>query len=252
MNEDLLVVIARLALVIIYGYIMFFFRKGYTKSKEAGFKNMFFLGYAFMFLFLFLYSIGAFANDLLDFLLESWSSTALETSFPKPSGLELNPIVEFIENLYRPLFVLGLIACELIFAAQVYPLEKMLKWEKTPGVKAMIVSAALMLLLFIPALQWTIVSSLIIYLSIAGIGYGFVMNIAVNIKLAHASTGAIRRRSIMIILASLLFYIGFIWSLEVGWAKFFGDLSIKWDIVFGSIAIAVSAFLFRTGFRSQL
>jgi hypothetical protein len=80
------------------------------------------------------------------------------------------------------------------------------------------------------------------------------MNIGVNIKLAAVSTGELRRRSISIIFASLFFYLGFIWTLEIGEISLGTIFSIAgyasaWDTVFGSVLQVISALLYRQGLR---
>ncbi|MBD3349973.1 MAG: hypothetical protein GF364_00625 [Candidatus Lokiarchaeota archaeon] len=245
-------IIARILVVIVFLYMMLLFRSNYIMQKKDGFENRFLSGYAFMFLFLLGYQIVVTILEIVEYF-SDFRTVELQQEFPIPEGLALNGLVIFLENLYKPIFILGLIALLILFAAQIYPLEKMLGWKSAPGTKAMLIISATMLLIFIPGIAWTLPSAFILIACFAGVGYGFSMNIAVNVKMALTTTGAIRRRSIMIILASALFYVGFIWVLEIGWADLIWEgFSLDWDIIFGSTLIVISAFLYRSGLTGRI
>ncbi|MHA1341584.1 MAG: hypothetical protein ACTSRZ_16740 [Promethearchaeota archaeon] len=250
---EIIAMIMNFALIAVYAYLFWFFRKKFAEQQKAGYTNMFLRGYSFMFFFLLIFQIGASIVNVVDLLSKTFHSTQLQVPFPgKPT--DLIPFIAFISNLLRPIFILGLISLELLFAAQIYPLEKALNWNKTPGVKFMIITALAQFLLFIPIITWTVFGALIIYTTFAGLFYGFFMNIAVNIKLAISTTGEIKRRSIIIIFASFLFYLGFVWRLEVGWTRIIIPLldELRWDIVFGSFVIIIAAFLYRNGLSGKI
>jgi len=250
---DFLSIIANFMLILVYSYLFILFRKRYNIQKKEGYINAFLRGYSFMFLSLFIFQVSSSIINLIDAFLEEFKVTQLQFYFPgKPA--ELNAFIKFISNLLRPLFILGLCLFELIISAQVYPLEKALNWKKVPGVKFMIITALSLFLLFIPAITWTNFGAVLIYASVAGILYGFGMNILINIKLAFSTVGDVKRRSTYIIFASFLLYFGFVWYLQVGWTEILipSLTDLSWDVVFGAIMIIISALLYRTGLAGRI
>lgn len=249
--EQEAVLLARIALVFVYLYMMLFFRKNYLKSKEAGFVNRFFLGYALFFGALFIFQIGIAFNEIMgvvDSTLVAW----VRAGFPDPRPQD----VPVLSNMVLPLYILGLIAMLSVIAAQVYPVEQTIGWTRTPGTFILAILAGSMTLVFVPALTWTLLTAVLLFAAIGGVLYGLLLNISVNIKLAVVSTGDLRLRSIAIIFASFLFYIGFIYTLEVkeiSLGEIFGiaGFSMKWDLVFGSVLQGLSALLYRQGLRSR-
>lgn len=242
-----LALLALIVMVGVYLYLTLMFRKKYISQKAAGFRNTFLIGYAFMFLFLMCYQAGYTIVTIIDELSTSFSAVDLQEYFPGMPA-ELSPLLNFIKNLIRPIFVIGLIAAGMLFAAQAYPLESMIGWKKTPGVKIVMAINLSLFLIFIPSITWTTLAAVLILACCGGMAYGLFINIAVNIKLIATTTGVIKRRSIIIILASALFYLGFVWSLKVGWSEMIHPYfnSYDWDTVFGSILIIISTILYRT------
>jgi hypothetical protein len=253
--ENDAVLVARFCLVAAYFYMFWFFRKNYLKSKTAGFTNKFFVGYAFFFGVLFAFQIGISVYELSEYLVPG-STTWLRADFPG-ANVEANlDAVLFLYNLVLPLYIIGVSSMVLLIAGQVYPLELTLNWNKSPITKYLIIVSAGLMLVFIPAITWTLYTFVFCFASILGVAIGLVMNIGVNIKIAVVSTGELRRRSIAIIFASLLFYVGFIWTLEIGEISIgaifnIAGFSLKWDLVFGSILQGFSALLYRQGLRMK-
>jgi hypothetical protein len=251
--EKEIVLVTRFCIIAVYFYMFVFFRKNYLKSKAAGFTNKFFVGYAFFFLALFALQVGMSFYELADYVAPG-SGAWVRESFP--GEVEGRAAVLFLYNLVQPLYILGVSGMVLLIAAQVYPLELTLNWNKTIITKYLIIVSASMLLVFIPALTWTLFTFIICFAAVLGVVLGLVMNMGVNIKLAAVSTGELRKRSIAIIFASLLFYFGFIWTLEIqeislGELFSIASYQTEWDIVFGYVLQVISAILYRQGLRMR-
>nr|MDO8111504.1 hypothetical protein [Candidatus Sigynarchaeota archaeon] len=251
--ESEAVLIARFALVVVYFYMFWFFRKNFLKSKESGFVNKFFVGYAFFFLALFIFQIGMSLYTLSDYLAPG-STSWLRTDFPGADNPANTANLFFLYNLVLPLYITGVAFMLVLIAGQIYPLELTLNWSKSPGTKYLLIVAAALMPVFIPAVTWTIYTFVVCLAALIGVVYGLFMNIFVNIKIAAVSTGDLRRRSIAIIFASILFYLGFIWTLEIGeisLGRIFDipGYTMQWDIVFGCFIQGISALLYRQGLK---
>nr|MDO8087958.1 hypothetical protein [Candidatus Sigynarchaeum springense] len=243
--ETEIVLITRFCLVGVYFYMFWFFRKNYIKSKAAGFINKFFVGYAFFFLVLFGFQVGYSITEMGDYF--HWFSTAwIRGDFLGYSEPDIIAPTLFLYNLVQPIFILGIASLMLLIAGQVYPLELTLNWNKAIITKYLLIVAAGVMTIFIPVLTWTYYAFGFLLAAIVGVIIGLLMNIGVNAKLARISTGELRRRSITIIFASILFYLGFIWTLEIKEISL-GDFA--WDTAFGSILQGISAILYRQGLR---
>lgn len=234
-------------LIFVYLTVAVFFIKKYKKSKAAGFANMFFLGYAIFFTALFSVQI-ALAGDALWGYLEPTATNWLRGQFPGHDIPENQDKILFLYNTVQPLYIIGLSALLLLQAAQIYPLEKTVNWERAIGTKTLVVIAVGLWLVFIPALTWTYLTFALLFGTILGIVYGLVINVGVNIKLAVMTTGDLRKRSLAIIFASILFYFGFIITLEIQELSITGDG--KLDIVLGCIIQTLSAILYWRGLRT--
>lgn len=239
------VLITRICLVGVYFYMFWFFRNNYLKSKAVGFINKFFVGYAFFFLVLFGFQVGYAITELGDYF--HWFSTAwIRGDFLGTGDDAVMAPTLFLYNLVQPIFILGIASLMLLVAGQVYPLELTLNWNKTIITKYLLIVAAGVMTIFIPVLTWTYYAFGFLFAAILGMVIGLLMNIGVNAKLARETTGELRKRSITIIFASLLFYMGFIWTLEIEEISL-GDFA--WDTVFGSVLQGFSALLYRRGLR---
>jgi hypothetical protein len=239
-----------------YFLIWVYFYRRYKQSKDAGFKNSFFMGFMVVFLLLMLFS-------LLYGIYEAWwwnlESTAgvfdLKRSF---SWTEVeNPdaypaVVYAMRNQYRPLYLSFYFLLNVVIASLVYPLEQAIGLKKTPFTKMMIVCGALEFLNFIPAIALSYIGVVIIIIGFFGVIIGLFLNIGVNIKLYRDSTGTIRRRSLFAILAFLILGVGLWASMEVGFASFFvAGASYRWDIILGSILQGFAVVFYRIGFGQE-
>ncbi|MHA1793934.1 MAG: hypothetical protein ACTSVI_14935 [Promethearchaeota archaeon] len=243
---------ARLSLAFIYFGVFFFFKKNYVKAKKNGFVNKFFLGYAAFYIFLFGFQVTQVIYALdRDILATNFFESASQM-FPLPPGSSTDS-VPYLSNLVRPLYVFGLAALSCLVGMQIYPLELVINWKKWPITKFLLVTAAGLMLVFIPAFTWTLYSFFIFLACLIGIILGLILNIGVNIKLAFVSTGELRKRSIFIIFASLLFYLGFLWTLEIKEISLMVPLGLNsdFDIVFGSIIQGISSACYFIGLRSK-
>ncbi|MFX0099136.1 MAG: hypothetical protein ACFFCS_06100 [Candidatus Hodarchaeota archaeon] len=247
LNE--LALFMRFMLIGVYFYMVYLFRSSLKKYKESKFINWFFVGYSIFFFSLFVFQIGHSITELLNYIFPELGFLA-----SIKSNLPGGPMPGLLfSNLNRPLFILGLILMELILAAQIYPLERAVNWNRTRGTKYLVVTACLLCSMFIPMLAWSFMSTIIFAMAIFGLLYGLIANIGINIKLVVKSVGEVRTRSIMIILGSLCFYLGFLWTLEIREISIvyhlFGYSYVKLDITLGCIAQVVAAILYRRGFQ---
>lgn len=250
--EELIAALARIALIGVYFYMFYFFRSNYIKSKQSGFVNKFFIGYGVFFLALFGFQIGLSIYSVLDIIdpsLVNW----IRESFP---GSEIPGNVEkilFLENLILPLYILGLAGILILIGAQIYPIEETIGWKRTPGTKILFIISGGLLLIFIPAITWSYYSFIMVTSSILGFAYGLILNLAVNIKIAVASTGDLRKRSISIIFASFLFYLGFLYTLEIQEISLEAitglNIPMDWDTVLGCVLQTLAALLYRQGLK---
>ncbi len=251
--EDELAIISRFALIIVYLFMFVFFTRNYRKSKESGFVNKFFLGYAVFFFALFCVQIGLSMDALFSYLGIPGTGW-IRADFPGADDPANVAKVAVLSNMVLPIYILGLAALLCLLAAQIYPLEQTLNWRRAPGTIFLVCVSGGLMLVFIPALTWSTFTLVMMFASIAGMLYGLIINVGVNIKLAAVSTGDLRRRSVSIIFASILFYLGFIYTLEIGEISLrvitgISGLSLKWDIIFGCALQMVSALLYWNGLR---
>lgn len=247
--ETELALISRFALIFVYLYIFVFFLKNYVKSKKSGFKNDFFLGYAIFFGALFFFQIGLSSIEFLDRYVYPGVLNAMKGDFDtKPVGFEL-PI---FDNLLTPIFVVGLIMMMVLLIGQINPVEKIINWKKKPITIYLIIVMVMLILVFVPILTFTLFSTVAFFLCIIGMALGLLLNVGVNIRLAHVSTGDLKKRSIMIIFGTIFFYLGFLWTLEIqeiSLGQLFPVWSTKLDVVVGSITQGLAGFFFRLGLK---
>ncbi len=251
--DVLLALLFRYGLTAVYVAMLIFFKNGYQKSKTAGLPNKFFLGFSFMFLALLVMQAGIALYETVNaFAPGTWD---LKTEFIKNVEIvapALAAQVGIFLNFCKPLYILALVTGNMLIAGQVYPLELAIAWKKTPVTKLLVVTGLALCLVFIPDITYSILTQFLIGACFGCLGFGFLLNIAVNIHLFRISTGQIRRRSMFIILAFVCFYLGFIWSLEVGWVRFFiPGAAYKYDVVMGSILQMVAAIFYWVGFRQE-
>jgi hypothetical protein len=256
---DLLATVFRLAMVLVYGYIWFFFWKRYNESKKAGFTNSFFLGFVIIFALLLLFSLF---YGVYEFWWWSLSDTSNAFDFtqqfswvPEKSVLEATypPLVVALAYQYRPLYLSFYFILNVVMASLVFPLEQAVRWTKTPFTKFMILCGAMVFLNFIPAIALSYVGAIITILAFTGVSFGLILNILVNIKLFKDATGAIRTRSLYAIIAFLLLGVGLWASMEVGFARMFiENASYRYDIIFGSIFQAIAVIFYRMGFGKEV
>jgi hypothetical protein len=248
-NELIAIFVLRLALAIVFLYMTYFFYKKYSQSKIDGFPNKFFVGFLLMFFILFIVSTVLFSYEVLDYVAPD-SVSLLESNFPGYDDPDNMARVWITANLLsQPFYVASMIIAGLVFAGQIYPLEEIIGWSKTPLTKTILILSAMMTLVYIPAITYSIYSMMVVLALMLSVLFAAFINIGVNIKLARSSTGAIRTRSLYILMGLFLFYIGFIWSLEVGWAKLiYNQWGHTEDLYFGVILQIISTIFYSKGF----
>jgi hypothetical protein len=246
-------VLAGKALIFAVYFVLFlFFRKGYAKSKRDGLPNKFLLGYALFFGFLSFYgAMGLVDQTLAVFTPFGGFIGKLDVSFDLLYGL--TPTYElFFPQLANPLYLLGLLILMLLLAAQVYPLEMVLNWKRAPATTFLFIVAAAIVPAYFPALCFTIYMDIITGCVIGGMLLGLVLNIGINIKLAATTVGDLRKRSLSIIFASILFYVGFLLALKIGELAILNRLfgtPADYDVVLGYAVQALAAVLYWRGLR---
>nr|MDO8085892.1 hypothetical protein [Candidatus Sigynarchaeum springense] len=252
--EDEIALAARIALILVYLYLFVFFQKNYVKSKQSSFVNKYFFGYAYFFFVLFCFQVVLSIYVITSYFAPA-STAWLRANFPGKDDPMNRANLFFLYNLVMPLYIFGMTSILVLIAGQIYPLETTINWRRVPGTKYMIIVAVSVLFVFIPGITWTIYSFIVFLGSIIGVLYGLIFNVGVNIRIAIRSTGELRRQSIIIILASLLFYAGFIYTLEIAeisLGRIVGIvISMDWDITFGCILQGLAALLYKTGLGTK-
>lgn len=246
--------VARLLVIPVFIYLSHFFISGYKKSKEAGFANKFYLGFYLMFLLLSFYQIGSTVYGFLQWLYPE-NVNLIEQPFPNANFYKDGVVWIYWNLVHLPAYILGITAITLLFAAQIYPVEIIVKWERAPLSKILILLSILLMLEFIEPIRWSLYTPIVLTAWVLALSLTLFLNLGVNFKLALQTTGEVKKRSIRIILAFLLFFGGFIWALEVGWTDnivFWMDVpnDYQWDIIIGSIIEVLGGFLYRSGFVS--
>jgi hypothetical protein len=246
----LIAVILRFALIFFFMYLFVFFKGSYQRALKEGFKNKFLLGFTFMFLTLTIIQLFLAIYELLDDTGLA-SMAFFERNFPGYDDAANRQKMGFLLNFMQYTFIGFLALACLIFAAQVYPLEEIVGWQKTPLTKYLIVLAGLTAVILLPveSLRFSYYSFIIILGAFLGIAIAAFLNFGVNIKLIMTTTGNIRRRSSFVLIGLLIFYFGFIWALEVGWSNMINpEWGLTEDLIFGTLLQMVATFFYRSGF----
>ncbi|MHA1679518.1 MAG: hypothetical protein ACTSUE_00825 [Promethearchaeota archaeon] len=254
--ENSIVLMIRTLLLLVYAILATFFLKGYRKSVKRGLPNKFMLGYVFFYAFLSFYGglavIDEFGNvfefyDILGVLAQD-----LDVLYGITPSYDL-----LFPNLANALYLFGIIMLMILIAAQVYPLENILNWKYFIATRFLIIVSVGLVLVYIPTLSYSLYSEILFICAVIGLFLGLVLNIGINIKIAATSSGDLKKRSISIIFASLLFYIGFLLTVGIQELSPFGSLGLAssmtgaLDMLLGGILQVVSAILYWRGLRSN-
>jgi hypothetical protein len=242
----------RVAIFIVYLMLSLFFRKNYARSKKDGLPNKFALGYALFFAFLSVYGVMSLIDQsLVLFTADGGFISKVGKDFDILYGI--TPTYELIlPNLANPLYLIGLAILMILLAAQVYPLELALNWKRAPATIYLFAIAAATIPIYIPALSYSLYTDIVTMCTVGGMVLGLVLNIGINIKLASTSAGDLRRRSLSIIFASILFYIGFLLTLNIAELAIIHQIAgtpPEYDVVLGYVIQAISAVLYWRGLR---
>lgn len=251
--ENWMVLAGRVLILVTYTFLAVFFKKTYGRSKADGLPNKFALGYALFFGFLACYGVMSVINEILVLTVPGGGFIAqLDTRFAVLYGL--TPTYSLVlPNLANPLYLIGLMILMLLLAAQVYPLEVVLGWKRQPGTFYLFAIAAAIPVVFIPAVSYSLYTDIVVFGTIAGMLIGLIMNIGINIRLAATTTGDLRKRSLSIIFASILFYVGFLMSLKIAEISLLYQLvgtPMGYDIFLGCVVQAIAAVLYWRGLRT--
>jgi hypothetical protein len=251
--ENWVVFSGRMMIFLVYLLLAVFFTKNYSKSKADGLPNKFFLGYALFFGFLLFYG----GMSVIDQALVLYSPgggfiSKLGVDFNVLYGIPISYVL-ILGNLANPLYLLGLGILMVLLAAQVYPLEVVLNWKYKPSTVYSFAIAAAIIPIYFPMVSYSLYTDIVTLGTVIGIVIGLVLNIGINIKLAATSAGDLRKRSLSIIFASILFYIGFLLSLNIAELAVLNQLigtPPEYDVFLGYVVQAISAILYWRGLRS--
>lgn len=245
---DFLQILARVSLVAVYAYATWFFYQKAKRSREEGIPNKFFVGFGIVFFTMFCLQVGLTIDMFLKFNGIDFNLDAPFVGYDDPAVVA---VVEPLDNLMRPLYILGFIAILIITAFMVYPLEEILGWKKTPLTKILLAIVPFVVLIYVPALTFSLYTFVVLICVFVGTAFGLVLNVGVNLKLAIQTPGEIRKRSMFVLLGFACFYIGLIWSLEVGWAKLLSPVfDLDHDVIFGCFVQELAVLFYRLGFSS--
>ncbi len=248
--DNFLALVFRLGIMVVVFYLLFQkFYRDYQKSKKSGFVNYYFLGFSALFLIMLIFHIlygsyELYSNTVAD-------PVNLKSQFNWYSESE-DWIGKIANNQMRPAYLIFYFLTNLVLAAQIYPLELANGWKKNPVMRTIIVCGSSLWLNFIPAIGTSAAAAIIVILGFAGIGIGFLTNIAINIKLYIKSAGVLRRRALYAIFAFIFFAVGILWSMEMGFGEAIHEsISYRWDVVVGSVLQIVGAFFYRVGYSKE-
>jgi hypothetical protein len=240
--DNIVALIARFAMVFVYVFLFNYFYKGYKKSVAGGYKNSFFLGNSVLFGILSLFNLFYGSYELYKSIA---TSPRLLTNYFPWYVASTDPLLDLMSNQMRPLFLLFYFLMSVVFAVQVYPLEKAIGWEKTPFVKIILITGSLNWLMWIPPLCNTYLSVVTVVAGFLSIILGMFVNIGVNIKLFINSTGNLKKQSLFAIIAFIILGLGLAISMELGWIS---AVSYRWEVVIGCVLQAIASFVYRKAF----
>ncbi|NMC08449.1 MAG: hypothetical protein GYA24_24790 [Candidatus Lokiarchaeota archaeon] len=247
--------VGRVVMLAVYVTLFLFFRKGYAKSKRDGLPNKFLLGYTLFFGFMTFYgAMSVVDQSLIVFTSFGGIIGKLDVDFSEFYGIPVSYTL-FFDTLANPLYLLGLMILTLLLAAQVYPLEMVLNWKKPFATMYLFIAAAAIVPAYLPALCYTVYTDIVASMVIGGVVLGLILNIGINSKLAATTTGDLKKRSLSIIFASILFYAGFLMSLKFDAVSILYTISdhaipMDWDVLIGYVLQATSSLLYWRGLRS--
>lgn len=240
--DNILALVARFSMVFVYFALFNYFGKGYKKSVAGGYKNTFFLGNSVLFAILTLFNLLYGSYELYKSF--AISPMSLMGYFPWYVESE-DPLLDLMSNQMRPLFLIFYFLMSVVFAVQVYPLEKAIGWEKTPFVKIILITGSLNWLMWIPPLCNTHLSVVTVVAGFFSLILGLGVNIGVNLKLFIRSAGNLKKQSLLAIFTFLLLGLGLAISMELGWIS---TVSYRWEVVIGCVLQGIAAIAYRNAF----
>ena len=246
MDFKLLAVICRGVLIFVLAAMSIMFWRKYAADR-----NKFFFGYFIFFFFMALTDAAIFLGEVLNFMFQNNTLTDL-MGLDFPNFEENRDRLGLIFNLVRPPYLLALMILYIAFASQLQPLEIVLNQKSHLISRGLYLAVGLTILIYIPAMTYTLYTQIIVYFSLLLLIVGLFGNIGLNLYLAVRSPGKIRRRSYLVLIGFVLFIIGLLWSLKLGWSE---TLNPAWnfeiDVVIGSLISTISAFCYYLGFKGR-
>ncbi len=204
-------------MVIVYYLLFQKFHRDYLKSKTAGFRNNYFLGFSLLFFILLVFNLFYGLYEL--YINAIPDPVSLKNQFDWYADSE-NTVGSIINNQMRPAHLIFYFMMNMVMAAQIYPLEQANGWKKNPVMKFIILCGFSVWLVFIKPIGLSSFAVVPVILGFTGIGIGFLLNIGINLKLYMKAAGAIRTRALYAFSAFLTLAIGILFSMELGWGEF--------------------------------
>jgi hypothetical protein len=243
--EQILAVIARGALIPVFGAMMLLFWRRY-KSQS----NKFFYGYFLFFLSMTIVNTFVFIGELLGLFEINTLVNLMTLDFPYHD--ENREKLWIFYNLVRPPYLLALVILYFAMGSQVQPLEFVLNHKQHLLSRGLFLSILLTIPIYFPAITYTIYTPIVVGYSMVLTIFGFLGNIGINLNLAIKSPGEIRRRSLLVLLGFFLFVLGLLWSLKMGWSELiYSGWNFNTDVILGSVIMLCSALCYFMAFRKS-
>lgn len=250
----ILAVISRFFVAVFCFFLMRFFFLRYKKSKaESQSPNYYYSG-----LTLFYGSVGIVLlfigfQDLLQYAEILFIN--LETAFPDYDLAVMRGsygwLSELLANLIRPIYLFLFIYAMIIFAIQIYPLEKFLH-RKNFELWILGIAIILCATIYIPPLYLTIYAFMVLLYVIFALLLAFLVNLYLTGKIIKESVGIVRKRAFMNAVGFFLFLIGLIYSMRVGWTKvLLPGVPLDADVFFGDMVVLIAAIIYWRAFRTD-
>lgn len=239
-------VIARFVLVPLFAFMAILFFKKYRASQ-----NKYFNGYFVFFLLLTIVQVSVAVADIMTILQPEsvWANTS-SAKFPDYEANVSKLWIFF--NLVRPYYILIYIVLLVALAGQIQPIEVILKQDRHILSRALFLCTTVLVLVYIPALTYSLFTIIIMSITNLLVFIGFLFNVFMNLSLALKTVGEVRKRSLLVLFGFIIFIIGTLWGLKMGWSVIFNP---NWhhneDVIIGAIISGVSIYCYYRVFASS-
>lgn len=245
-DVELIAVISRGICVPVFIVMAVMFRRKYKNSE-----NEYFRGYFWFFIMITAIQLVTFALDVIS-LIDPSNPIAELSDARFPDYLpEYEQYYLFLDNFIRPSYLLIIIVLCIALSTQIQPLE-IIQNQKRILSRLLLICVPLVILIYIPVIRHSYYSFIVAAISVVLIGFGLLFNILLSLRLAVKTIGEVRKRSILILLGFILYIVGLGWSARVGWSSAINPAwGGSHDVIFGSIVILISTLLYYLGYRTS-